>query len=99
MVKIEHELYYELKDFDLLKEKETNSLFLMIDNNRDGIVNLANYNKSFLSRKLNASGACNVFLLKKGFDTFRNRLQRTFIFVSQYEIDRAKETLTLEKIN
>lgn len=76
-----------LKDFEAVtKLAEEMNYHLVIDNNRGGTFQVARWNKSFLSRKLNASGIAWVHILKP-YDgtlrTFKERHIDTIIF--EYE--------------
>lgn len=72
---------YKIEDFDLVKQTaESLGLYLVIDNNRDGIRRFAKYNKSFLSRKLNASGFARVFMMRPEFLPWSEKLVCEYIF-------------------
>lgn len=56
---------FKLKNFQEVKERfEVDGQYLKIDNNKDGRMNLANFSKPFLSKKINAAGYCRVFVMK-----------------------------------
>jgi len=72
---------FKLEDFSMVKEiADDLGMVLAIDNNRDGVRRLAKYNKSFLSRKLNASGSAIVFLMKPGFLTWDEKVVSEYHF-------------------
>jgi len=72
---------YKIQDFEMLKQTaDSLGLHLAIDNNRDGVLRLARYNKSFLSRKLNASGQVWVYMLRPDFLPWKEKLVCEYIF-------------------
>jgi hypothetical protein len=80
-----------LVDFDKINEEaKERGLLLVIDNNKDGVANFANYNKSFLSRKLNASGFVTVFFIVSDFVPISQKVKDNVLFVSEYEYEKQK---------
>lgn len=71
---------YKLADYEKIQALKTKDTFLAIDNNIDGVRRLAVYNKSFLSKKINASGNAYVYHLRKGFLSWEEKLIAEYIF-------------------
>lgn len=72
---------FKLEDYEIIKRNaEAAGLHLVIDNNRDGVRNFAKYNKSFLSRKLNAAGFVTVFALRPEFLPWNEKLVCEYVF-------------------